>query len=276
MHSAMRVRPSGARRRRISGRVAAAVLLLSSLSWAQTNADELARRHFDSGVAYLEESDLENALKAFEKAYGLSKRPAILLNIASVHERRGDTQAAITALRGYLDAEPTGEHAETTKLRLQNLEKRAAEAASAAPSTPTATEPAPPAPQPAASPPAPGTPPPAEPAKPNRIPAYVAFGVGGAGLLTAVITGLVANGEYQSAKDECSPNCSDDDVATGRTLALVSTITTGLAVIGAGVGITLLLTEPDTTTGTGTTPAGASVSLGIAPEGVRGSASWRF
>src|SRR5688572_3859749 len=106
----MRVCPSGARRRLFSGAVAGAVLLLSAAAGAQTNADELARRHFDSGVAYLEESDLENALKAFEKAYGLSKRPAILLNIASVHERRGDTQAAITALRGYLDAEPNGEH----------------------------------------------------------------------------------------------------------------------------------------------------------------------
>lgn len=272
----MRVRPSWARRRLISSPVAAAVLLLSSLSGAQTNADELARRHFDSGVAYLEESDLENALKAFEKAYGLSKRPAILLNVASVHERRGDTQAAIAALRGYLDAEPNGEHAETTKLRLQNLEKRAAEEAAAAPSTPTATEPAaaPPPPAPPAA--ALGTPPAAEPAKSNRLPAYIAFGVGGAGLVTAVVTGLVANGEYQSAKDQCSPNCSDDDVSTGRTMALVSTVATGVAVIGAGVGVTLLLTEADAASGRRGGRNAASVSLGVTHAGVQGSASWRF
>lgn len=271
----MPVSPSGARRRLISGHAAAAVLLLSSLSTAQTNADELARRHFESGVAYLEESDLENALKAFEKAYALSKRPAILLNIANVHERRGDIQAAIAALRGYLDAEPGGEHAETTKLRLQNLEKRAAEAAAAAPpSTPTATEPA--APPPVAAAPSPPPPPVAEPAKPNRLPAYAAFGVGGAGLLTAVVTGLVANGEYQSAKDECSPNCSEDEVSTGRTLALVSTIATGIAVAGIGLGVTLLLTEPDTTTGTNTARSTASLSLRVTADGLRSSASLRF
>jgi hypothetical protein len=271
----MRVCPSGARRRLFSGAVAGAVLLLSAAAGAQTNADELARRHFDSGVAYLEESDLENALKAFEKAYGLSKRPAILLNIASVHERRGDTQAAITALRGYLDAEPNGEHAETTKLRLQNLEKRAAEATAAAPpSAPTATE----TPPPVAAPPPPPAVPAAEPARPapDRLPAYIAFGVGGAGLVTAVVTGLIANGEYQSAKDECSPNCSDGDVSTGRTMALVSTIATGVAVVGAGVGLTLFLMEPDTTTGAASATRSASVSLTTTTDGVRASASWRF
>lgn len=271
----MRVCPSGARPTLLSGSVAAVALLLSSLCWGQTNADELARRHFDSGVAYLEESDLENALKAFEKAYGLSKRPAILLNIASVHERRGDTLAAITALRGYLDAEPNGAHAETTKLRLQNLEKRAAETS---PSTPTGTAPAA-TPEPAPAPPPPAaSPPPAEPAAPapNRLPAYVAFGAGGAGLVSAVVTGIVANGEYQSAKDECSPSCSEADVSTGRTMALVSTIATGVAIVGAGVGLTLLLTESDTSTGTASTRIGASLTLGVTPEGPRGSASWRF
>lgn len=268
----MRVCPSRARRWRISGTAGGIFLLLACVTSAQTDADELARRHFDSGVAYLAESDLENALKAFEKAYELSKRPTILLNIASVHERRGDTQAAITALRGYLDAEPAGEHAETTKLRLQNLEKRAAESPPAPPLTPPAAEPAPAA---APAPPQ-AAPPTLEPAPaPNRIPAYVAFGVGGAGVVAAVIAGLVANGEYQSNKDACSPNCSDDDVSTGRTMALVSTIATGVAVVGAGVGLTLILMEPRTTAWSGAAP-GASVSLGVVGDGVRGSASFRF
>jgi hypothetical protein len=277
----MRVCPSRARRWRISGAAGGLFLLLAGVVSAQTDADELARRHFDSGVAYLAESDLENALKAFEKAYGLSKRPTILLNIASVHERRGDTQAAITALRGYLDAEPAGEHAETTKLRLQNLEKRAAESPPAPPPTPPAAEPAPAAPAaPAAAPPPPPAAPPAPESAPapNRIPAYVAFGVGGAGVVAAVITGLIANGEYQSNKDACSPNCSDDEVSTGRTMALVSTIATGVAVVGAGVGLTLILMEPGATATTGSSGArpGASVSFGLAGDGVRGSASFRF
>jgi hypothetical protein len=61
-------------------------------------------------------------------------------------------------------------------------------------------------------------------------------------------------------------------------MALVSTIATGVAVVGAGVGLTLILMEPGapTTTGSGGVRPGASLSLGLAGDGVRGSASFRF
>src|SRR5882724_6934947 len=120
---------SGRRLRRPGSSLAAVALacvlsLLSSTGRAQSTSDDLARRHFDSGVAYLEESDYDNALKSFEKSYELSKRPEILLNIATVHERQSDLPGAITALKSYLEAAPQGEHVDTVKLRIQNLEKR--------------------------------------------------------------------------------------------------------------------------------------------------------
>jgi tetratricopeptide (TPR) repeat protein len=109
--------------------VIGALLFVPARAAAQgPTSDELARRHFDSGAAYLQESDYDNALRAFERAYELSKRPAILINIATVEERRGNLEGAIKALRTYLELEPAGEHAETTRLRLRNLEKRHAEA----------------------------------------------------------------------------------------------------------------------------------------------------
>lgn len=236
----------------VGQRVLAAATCALALSWsvaarADDTADELARRHFDSGAAYLEESDYDNALKAFQKAYELSHRPEILLNIATVQERRGDLPAAIAALEQYLDAAPNGDRAETTRIRLENLQKRLAETPPpAAPAPSAATTPAPPAPAPA-PPVATTTPPPAPPAappsRPNYLPAYVAFGVGGAGLATAVVTGILANGKYQDAKNGCSPNCSDAQIASAKSLALVSTIATGVAVVGAGVGLTLFLTS---------------------------------
>src|SRR4051812_23650758 len=143
---------SGRRLRRPGSSLAAAALafalaLLSSSGHAQSTSDDLARRHFESGVAYLEESDYDNSLKAFEKAYELSKRPEILLNIATVHERKSDLPGAITALKSYLSAAPQGEHAETVKLRIQNLEKRVQEqSASAAPPAGADTAPPPPPP----------------------------------------------------------------------------------------------------------------------------------
>jgi hypothetical protein len=260
----MRTRAVGVRRGALSALGFAAVLAWSGAAAADDASDDLARRHFDSGAAYLEESDYENALKAFQKSYDLSHRPEILLNIATVQERRGDLAAAISALQAYLAAAPSSDRAETTRLRIQNLQKRLDEAAAA--QAPPAPLPPPPPPPQAAQP---SPPPPAPPPKsePNRLPAYIAFGVGGAGLVTAVVTGIVANAKYQDAKDHCSPNCTDDQVSSGKTMALVSTIATGVAIVGAGVGVTLLLTSSSSSSAT----AAPRLRIAVGPQGPQAS-----
>jgi hypothetical protein len=254
----MSTRPLGAARGALVALGCAAILSWSRAAAADDASDELARRHFDSGAAYLEESDYENALKAFQKSYDLSHRPEILLNIATVEERRGDLAAAIGALQAYLTADPRSERAETTRLRIQNLQKRLDDAAAMAPPAPTVPPPPPPA---AAPPPPPPAPPPTS--EPDRMPAYVAFGVGGVGLVTAVITGIVANGKYQDAKDHCSPHCSDSDVSPAKSMALVSTIATGVAIVGAGVGITLFLTSSSS----GSATAAPHLHVAMGPQG---------
>jgi len=266
----MLARRVGAGRRTLFLLAFAGCFAFPAIAGAQNASDDLARRHFDSGAAYLEESDYENSLKAFEKAYELSKRPAILLNIATVQERRGDLKAAIAALEGYLQAEPNGEHAETTRLRIQNLSKRIeAEAAPPAPAPP------PPPPAQAAPPPPPpkAAPPPPPPASgSSKLPAFIAFGVGGAGAVTAVVTGILANSKYQDAKDDCSPKCSDEEVSSAKTLAWVSTIATGVAVVGAGVGVTLLLTS----SGGGSAANAPTLHLAFGPSGPSAEARLRF
>src|SRR6266542_5880415 len=72
-----------------------AALLASTVPVAAQTDDENARRHFESGAAYLQQSDNENALREFQAAYSLSKRPALLLNIANVYERMGRPQEAV-------------------------------------------------------------------------------------------------------------------------------------------------------------------------------------
>jgi tetratricopeptide (TPR) repeat protein len=246
----------------------AAAVAWPGVARADDAADELARRHFDSGAAYLEESDYENALKAFQKAYDLSKRPEILLNIATVQERRGELATAITALKDYLAAAPASPRADTTRLRIQNLEKRLADSDPSPSPPPTAAPASPPAAAPPPLPPPPAPPP----AQPNYLPAYLAFGAGGLGAVTAIITGVMANGAYERKKDQCSPTCTDAQLSSAKSLALVSTLATGVAVVGAGVGITLLLTaSPSASAATapalrvGLNPLGptAKVSLGF-------------
>jgi tetratricopeptide (TPR) repeat protein len=266
-----RQRPSLATRGAVAW--ACAICLLSAPALAQSTSDELARRHFDSGVAYLEESDYESALKAFEKALELSKRPPILLNIATVHERRSDLPAAVAALQGYLQAEPEGEHAETVRLRLQNLEKRLAEqerakqAAAPPPAAPAAVSPAPPTPP--REPEQPRTQPP-----PNRLPAVIALGAGGVMAGGALFTGILAKTQYDAAEDSCAPRCSDEQISSSRSLALTSTVMTGAALLGVGLGVALLLTsDRDEARAFGARPR---IDVALGPGAAAAGARWSF
>lgn len=236
---------------------------------SQASPDELARKHFESGVAYLQESDYDSALRAFEKAYQLSKRPEILLNVATVHERAGDLPAAVGALERYLEAAPEGEHVETVKLRITNLKKRIEEPPTADAGAPQAQPKAPPPPPPTATAAAPAPTP-----APDRLPAYVAFGVGGLAAAGAVLTGVLAQSEYDDAKEQCAPSCSDDELANGRALALTSTILTGVAVVSVGVGTVLWFTQTP-----GERPPNAArwdLRVRTDGHGARASAVWRF
>lgn len=252
----------------------ASVLSTSGPLWAQeATPDELARRHFESGVAYLQESDYESALKAFEKSYELSKRPQILLSIATVHERKGTLRPALTALQQYLEAAPEGEGRVTVENRIKNLEQRLREEL---PPPRVTTEPAAPVPVPkqaGARAPLPAAE--ADREEPSRLPAYVILGVGGLSAIGAGVTGLLARSEYNEAEDTCAPGCSDAEVSSGRSLALTSTVLTGVAVVGVGVGTALyFMAAPKRETTTAR--AAPRLLVGAGPRGAAAQASWSF
>jgi hypothetical protein len=201
----------------------------------------------------------------------------LLLNIANVYERMGKLQQAVDALTKYLEEDPKSPERTTHETRVANLKKRieampppsppATTAAPIASSAPTAAPvpTAPPAPPPAAPPPA---------STPNRAPAFIAFGVGGAAAIGAVVTGLVAKGKYDDADKECKPGCSDETVSSIKSMALVSDVLSGVAIAGVGVGAILLLTSrgsPETATG-----SKPSIAGGVGPSGGRLEATWRF
>jgi len=252
--------------------LATALLTSAGPALAQEDSlDDLARRHFESGVAYLQESDYENALQAFEKAYELSKRPAILLNIATVNERKADLKAAVSALETYLQVAPADVERGPIEARLANLKKRIDEGA--APNT-VPKEPAADGTEPTAVPTTPDTG--ASPA-PNNVPAYVLLGIGGLTAVGAGVTGLIAKGKYDTAKDECSPNCSDDDVSAGKTMAMTSTILTGVALVSAGIGAVLLFSNaPSNEKAARKPPPRFDVGFGVLPGSAAASARFRF
>lgn len=252
---------------------------------ALAGSDEDARKHFQAGESYFNTSDYDGALREFQMAYKLSKRPLILLNVANVYERMGKLQDAIDYLKKYLAEDPNTKDRPTIELRLQNLQKRVEEQnknADAGVVAPAPTETA--LPPPVAAVPATASAQPVVSAQPlivgspNRTPAYISWGVGGAAVIGAVITGVIAKGKYDDADSGChktAQGCSDSEISPIKNMALVSTILTGVAVVGAGVGTYLFFSaKPQATeTATGYVPR---VSGGVAPGGGGVSAVWRF
>ena len=84
----------------------------------------------------------------------------------------------------------------------------------------------------------------------HRTWAYVGFGVGGAGLGTGVVAGLLAANRHSSAQEncpdgKCTPGSSGaKDVDAFRSLRTVSTVSYVLGIAGVGAGVTLMLTAP--------------------------------
>jgi hypothetical protein len=182
------------------------------------------------------------------------------LNTASLGVRRqidpGDHVAKATA-DGY---QPVEEHFTVGEGASVSVQLDLHKGAAAAPGAP-------------AAPPAAGAidaPPPD--ATPRRsIFPWVAFGVGGAGLLTGAITGGIALGQHSSIVSDCGgsscPTTEQSKIDGYHTMTLVSTAGFIVAGLGAATGVVLLLTHvgdsPSTpTTGLHVLPVVGPGSLG--------------
>jgi hypothetical protein len=80
--------------------------------------------------------------------------------------------------------------------------------------------------------------------KKNNTLAYVALGVGGAGLLVGTITGVVAMSKKSDlqCQGKACPSSQEDALDSAQTMATVSTIGFSVGLVGVGVGVVLLLT----------------------------------
>lgn len=97
--------------------------------------------------------------------------------------------------------------------------------------------------------------------------AYVLLGVGGVGILTGGITGVLALNRKGDLDKKCKPTPSDcpknaqSTIDSANNLALISTIGFGVGVAGAAVGTFLLLSEGEA--------SGASAEVGVGHVKVR-------
>jgi hypothetical protein len=81
----------------------------------------------------------------------------------------------------------------------------------------------------------------------TRTLAFVAGGVGAAGLVTAIVTGILILNKKSVADEKCTPKCVDQDgrdaVSSGKSLVPVNVVSWGVAVAGLGVGGYLFFTS---------------------------------
>jgi hypothetical protein len=146
------------------------------------------------------------------------------------------THEIVVSAPGYLEQKSTVTLAEggTQEVSLK-LEKDPNAVAAAPP-------PAPPAAVVTTAP----TQPPADTApKKNNTLAYVALGVGGAGLLVGGVTGFLALGKKSDLKgcvDTRCPSSQEDTLDSAKTMATVSTVGFAVGFVGVGLGVVLLLT----------------------------------
>jgi hypothetical protein len=82
-------------------------LLVSSGAYAQADENtEKAKALFGKGKAELDAGHFPEALVAFQDAYALKPLPAMLKNIAVVHESMGNLPGAVEYYTKYLDSSP--------------------------------------------------------------------------------------------------------------------------------------------------------------------------
>lgn len=267
-----------------SNPLAGADSALGEAEGAETDLDERAQRHWGSGMAYLDEGDYAKALEAFDKAYELSGRPRILLAIAVTHERRGDLQQAVATLDQYLRLAPTAANAGTITAhrdelqtqyneQLRHMHDAKHDESKRPPVSPDAPTLVVPADEPKT---------PVEDARVHKqrssVVKWSALGVGVASGVAATVSGVLAWQKAEDLERGCgaSRSCTHQETEPGRTMAWVSTVLTGVAVVGLGAGIWLSLDDDERTNTARDRAGNMHVGLAYRASGLTSEVSWSF
>lgn len=210
--------------------------------------EKAARDAFERGRVFYDAGQFDQASVAFEEAYRLSGRDALLYNLYLAYRDASAQEKAANALRNYLAKVPNIENRAQLEARLAALEQNLArqrEQQTAAATTPTAPVEAPAASAPATVP-AP-TEPDATPAPASRPPRFYAgislAAVGAAAMLTSIATGVITKQREKKLQDSCDGRTCDaslEDTATsGKRFARATDglLFGGIALAGAGAAL---------------------------------------
>ena len=94
---------------------------------AQNGTDAEAKALFQAGRFAFEDGRYEEALKNFERAYELSKRPQLLYNVGTAADRLRQNEKALKAFKEYLKKVPKSPNRREVEGRIRFLEKEVAD-----------------------------------------------------------------------------------------------------------------------------------------------------
>ena len=234
--------------------LAAALVVAAAPAHAMTEEEERAKAHFLAGQSYYDQASYTDALREFNEAYRISKRPALLYNIARCFEALDQLADAVQMLQRYLEEDPTTSDREAVETRIRNLKERQARAKPPEPKPappPTTVPPPTTAPPPtlvAKSPPPPSAPPPAH---RKRVYTWVVGGIGLGALAAALGTDVASQLSYDDLKSKCTGNVCDPNVVAsaqhkidqGKHLALATDILWPIGAAAVATGVVLFFVE---------------------------------
>jgi tetratricopeptide (TPR) repeat protein len=197
-----------------------------------TPADiEGAKGAHKAASQFYDRGDYDKAVRYWTDAYGFDcTAHGVLINIANAYEKKGDKQAAVTALEVYLKR--AGNDG-TIEEKVKNLKASLATAPTVAPTVTAAPTVAPSAAPTATAPPPDGP-------RPYGYKPWVMVGAGGVVAIVGAILIPVGIGAYNAAEELCpehktNPNavCPPEVASKGNT----ARIEQGIGVAALGIGI---------------------------------------
>jgi tetratricopeptide (TPR) repeat protein len=224
--------------RLVAAAVCLALLLACSSLLAQTapltpNDQEAAKAHYLAGSAYYDQADYANAVREFNEAYRLSKRPDLLYNLAISYERQEQFDHAIAALERYLVEKPDAQDRAIIQSRIENLEKRryttrlTTPPQAAAPLAPVVTA--------------------APPARTRHVVSLTVGAIGVAALAAALGTGISAQLLHDDLDRRCPGRVcrpSDQpDIDRGHALAVSTDVLIAVGAAATVTGVVLFVVE---------------------------------
>lgn len=225
------VAPDAHAQRRGPAKPAAPAKEAAAAPTSKSRAAELFKKGAD---AYMR-GDFAQSIELLDEAYALDPQPVLVYNKARAHEGLGHVDEAIELYERYLTEEPSSPDRGAIEQRLVTLRKQRDEKAALAKERTQVEKERAQVEKERANPPPPAEPAPETPHRRSVLP-YVVLGVGGAGLVSGTIFGLMATSKKSAATDEPVQTKAADLRDSGRTFATVSNVSfvVGGVLVAAG------------------------------------------